>query len=159
MTTTATGRLPATRRTHFAADVELRFGRLPAMLLTWLLKPRTPMGPYGVELIVDLDVHDLDVIGDAEQLKAFTAALIEHIDMKAYGPVWIKHFGHASDVTAGYTVIQPIETSSVVIHLSEGNLTAHLNVFSCQAFNHVAALQFIEQWFKNWRTTYTVINR
>lgn len=153
---TAQPRTRTVRRTHLQA----RFGRLGGYLLGLLIKPRRAgMGRYGVELIMDLDVKDQRVIADPHMLKAYVAALIKGIEMKAYGPVWIKHFGHASAVTAGYTVIQPIETSSVVLHLSEGNLTAHINVFSCQPFSHVAALQFTEAFFDNWRTTYTVLNR
>lgn len=146
---------PAVRRTHLQA----RLGRPVGAVVGWLTRPRSAMGTYGLELVMDLDVFDLAVIADGDKLQDYVEDLVDHIGMSAFGPPWIQHFGHGSPVTSGFTVFQPIETSSVVAHLSEGNLTAHLNVFSCAPFDTGTALDFTEAFFQNWRTTYTVINR
>ena len=114
---------------------------------------------FGLELV--MDVHDCDpvVIGDPEALRRFTAGLVDRINMKAYGEPWLHHFGHAKTITAGYTVFQAIETSSIIVHVSEGPRRVHANVFSCEHFNCQDALAYTESFFGGTDTTYTILSR
>jgi S-adenosylmethionine/arginine decarboxylase-like enzyme len=164
-TTDAPHRTPVIRRTHLEAQLGF-FAPIIAPLLSWILFRRRQFR-YGMELVVDIQVPDLDDIANPVRLQQFVNTLVEVIEMKAF-PIsetektWVRRFGlgqeHA-EVTAGYTVIQPIETSSIVLHLSEGRLTGHLNVFSCKYFDPRAALEFIEAFFRAQQTTYTVLVR
>ena len=114
---------------------------------------------FGMELIMDIEDCDAVLISDPEALRRYTAELVERIKMKAYGDTWLHHFGHASAVTAGYTAFQPIETSSITVHVSEGLRRVHANVFSCQRFDTKAALDYTEAFFGGTDTVFTVLSR
>ena len=114
---------------------------------------------FGLELI--MDVHDCDpaVITDADALRTYMAGLVERIKMVAYGQTWLHHFGHASAVTAGFTAFQAIETSSLIVHVSEGPRRVHANVFSCRLFDCQDAMTYTEQFFGGTDTRYTILSR
>lgn len=114
---------------------------------------------YGMELVMDLEGCKREVIADGEKLKRYVKELVDLIKMKEYGPPWIKHFGHASAVTSGFTVIQPIETSSVGVHVSEGLDSVHVNVFTCLRLDPEVAMDFSEKFFGARDLTYTVLDR
>jgi S-adenosylmethionine/arginine decarboxylase-like enzyme len=114
---------------------------------------------FGVELVMDIDDCTLEVISDPRALQRYTAELVDRIKMKAYGPTWLHHFGHARIVTAGYTAFQPIEDSSIVVHVSEGLCRVHVNVFSCREFDPFDAMDFTEKYFGGTDTTYTILPR
>jgi S-adenosylmethionine/arginine decarboxylase-like enzyme len=145
------------RRTHLEARLGF-FAPLFAPLLS-RLRYGFRRFEFGMELIMDLRVPDHDVIADGDRLQDYVEELVKVIDMKPYGPTWIEHFGHNSEVTNGYTVIQPIETSSITLHLSEGKLTAHINIFSCKRFSPQEAMEFTERFFVAQQNTYTVLER
>lgn len=114
---------------------------------------------FGQELILDVSGCDPAVIIDPAALSRYTTELVDLIQMKPYGDVWLHHFGHANEVTSGYTAFQPIETSSIVVHVSEGLARVHANIFSCRAFDTDAAMDFTEKFFGGTDTTYTVLPR
>jgi S-adenosylmethionine/arginine decarboxylase-like enzyme len=102
----------------------------------------TRQRPYGRELVLDLSGCDPDVTTNPERLAAFAAQMCDTIDMKAYGEPIIERFGLADEVTAGHTLVQLIETSSIVVHFSDSRRTAHANVFSCGPFEPRTAADF-----------------
>ncbi len=106
--------------------------------------PHVPTGPltFGMELVVDIDNCAPDVITSEMQLRQFSESLVRHIKMTAFGEPQIVHFGHNDPITAGYTLVQLIETSSIVGHFSEHLRRAHLNIFSCREFDPEAAAEF-----------------
>jgi len=114
---------------------------------------------FGIELVIDIDDCDPQVISDPGALRRYTAELVEQIKMKAYGQTWLHHFGHASAVTAGYTAFQPIETSSIIVHVSEGLRRVHINLFSCRPFDPHDAMDYSEKFFGGTDTTYTIQSR
>jgi S-adenosylmethionine/arginine decarboxylase-like enzyme len=114
---------------------------------------------YGVELVMDLDECDLGVITDADRIREFAKRLVEHIKMRPYGEPVVEHFGHDDPITSGYTLVQLIETSSIVAHFSDALRRAHVNVFSCRAFDPRSAMDFTETFLGAQETTYTVLSR
>jgi S-adenosylmethionine/arginine decarboxylase-like enzyme len=114
---------------------------------------------FGLELVMDIDNCPIEVISDPGALQRYTAEIVDRIKMTAYGPTWLHHFGHASAVTAGYTAFQPIETSSIIVHVSEGLRRVHVNVFSCRQFDPDDAMDFSEKYFGGTDTTYTILPR
>jgi S-adenosylmethionine/arginine decarboxylase-like enzyme len=114
---------------------------------------------FGLELVMDIDGCDTNVITDPGALRHYTAELVERIKMTAYGETWLHHFGHASAVTAGYTAFQAIETSSIIVHVSEGLRRVHINVFSCRRFDPDDAIDYSEMYFRGTDTTYTILPR
>lgn len=114
---------------------------------------------FGMELVLDIDGCDLDALIDPGRLATFAEDLVTLLEMKAYGPCELWHFGHDDPVTAGYTsevvgftgdtvrLRQLIETSSIVGHFSPELRRAHLNIFSCRRFDPEKALAFCLERF------------
>jgi len=114
---------------------------------------------FGRELIIDLYECDAGILDDADALRAYVKEIIDLIKMVPYGPCVVEHFGHANPITSGYTVYQLIETSCISLHLSPHLRTAHINIFSCQEFDLMAALGFSEMRFGSKSSVYTVLSR
>ena len=97
---------------------------------------------YGMELVMDIDHCARLIISDRDDLEAFAIGMVETIGMRAYGEPILAHFGHDDPVTSGWTLVQLIETSSIVAHFSESLRRAHINVFSCRRFDVDAAIKY-----------------
>lgn len=96
---------------------------------------------YGWHLVLDL--HDcirasLDHPGT---LHEWVTTLVPRIGMVPYGQPIVASFGHRDPRASGYTVVQLIETSSITAHLSPLLRTAHIDVFSCRAFDPVVVVE------------------
>jgi hypothetical protein len=102
---------------------------------------------YGYELILDV-IKCNSRIENNDDLKTFASELCKVLDMKAYGDPRIEHFGHNASHTAGYTLIQLIETSSIVAHFSEEWDSAHINIFSCKPFSQDVVVGFVTAFFE-----------
>jgi S-adenosylmethionine decarboxylase len=102
---------------------------------------------FGMELVLDIDACDLGALTDHDGLVQFAGDLVELLKMRAYGDPIIEHFGHDDPRTSGFTLVQLIETSSIVGHFSDELRRAHLNIFSCRAFDPDEAAQFCAERF------------
>ena len=101
---------------------------------------------FGKELILDLKGCN-DKILSEEQLNEYVVRLCDILDMKRYGACITPHFGHQSEKTSGYSVVQLIETSLISGHFSDKYKTAHINIFSCKEYDEVAAEKFTMTFF------------
>jgi len=102
---------------------------------------------WGILASVDLAGCDNGLIQSPRAIKEFVSSLIEFIDMKAFGPMHIQQFGEAH--LYGYSVMQFIETSSIVVHFDDkrGN-RAFIDVFSCEYFDPKKVERFAKKFFK-----------
>jgi S-adenosylmethionine/arginine decarboxylase-like enzyme len=114
---------------------------------------------WGIDLVLDLGGCDPATITSAERLAEFATELCRLIDMRAYGPPTIERFGLADEKTAGYTLVQLIETSSVVAHFCDAWRASYVNVFSCRPFDTEIAAGFVAGFFGAQRTRQTVLVR
>ena len=114
---------------------------------------------FGMELILDLDNCDPRTLADREALARYAVDLVDLIEMKAYREPILEHFGHDDPITAGWTLIQLIETSSITGHFSDHLRRAHINIFSCRTFEPEKAATFTERYFASDRVTQTVLIR
>lgn len=176
--------VPPRRRTHAEATLATAPFRFGLHLAVDLLGcPPKRLGP------TDPRVDALTARAESDELARFTRKLVDHIGMIPYRDVQIDHFGWANPVTAGYTVslpgvtpeahaaaaagrraVQLIETSLVAMHLSPAGPgmpdelvppggSAHVDVFSCQPFDALAALNMLERYFRPAETLHTVLVR
>jgi S-adenosylmethionine/arginine decarboxylase-like enzyme len=107
-----------------------------------------PYAPaYGWHLISDLRECDPKAIDDYGTLRTWVIQLVKVLGMQAYGDPFIESFAHDDPVTAGYSVVQLITTSSITAHLSPHLGTAHIDVFSCRQFAPEAAVLHTVQAF------------
>ncbi|MBM93509.1 MAG: S-adenosylmethionine decarboxylase [Legionellales bacterium] len=114
------------------------------------LDPKASMNqtaPWGQSVAIDCYRCDIARITDADQIKDFTAQLIELIDMKAFGPCHVVHFGEEPRVE-GFSMFQLIETSCISAHFANQTAAAYIDIFSCKAFDAATAADFCQTFFK-----------
>ncbi len=115
---------------------------------------------YGQELILNLYDCDPAKISSGDAIKEFVIRLCDTvIHMKRYGEPLIPHFGHGNRLTAGYSLVQLIETSSVTAHFSEYKKSAYINIFSCAWFDMEKTAQFCKEFFGAKRIDTTLLKR
>jgi len=103
---------------------------------------------YGNELIMDVIGCDLKIISSKKKLLEYVIKVCKLIKMKRYGKPFCEKFGLGADFTAGYSVVQLIETSSITGHFSDLWCRAYINIFSCKEFNKKIASEFTKKFFK-----------
>jgi S-adenosylmethionine/arginine decarboxylase-like enzyme len=116
-------------------------------------------GYYGQELILDLYDCQPKTIRSQKKLKEFIDQLCLLLKMKKFGRPLIPRFGHNQPKTAGYSLVQLIETSSITGHFSELWNSAYINIFSCQSFDVQKVAQFTKQFFQAKKVKKRVIIR
>ena len=102
--------------------------------------------PWGVAAAVDCYECDSSLIRSKSEIQRFTQELVDHIDMKAFGPCHVVHFGEDERV-AGFSMFQLIETSCISAHFANATNTAYIDIFSCKAFDIDEAAQFCHRFF------------
>lgn len=127
-----------------------------------MLNPKNPheKNYYGQEMIVNLYDCNLKKISSGKHIKRFIIELCDDvICMKRYGEPLIPHFGHDNLITAGYSMVQLIETSSVTGHFSEYKKSAYINIFSCAWYDMEKTAQFCQDFFEAKRIDVTFLKR
>ena len=105
------------------------------------------MKPYGWELILDLYDCDFKRISQSKLLKQFIKELCDkNLKVRREGKLIMKHYGQAH--LEGYSIIQLIESSSIVGHFSEQRKSAHIDIFSCAPFDRNLVKSFSKKFFK-----------
>lgn len=93
----------------------------------------------------------------ATAITDFSERLVKDIDMKAYGPPQVQHFG--VDNKAGYTLVQLIETSNITGHFCDGTGSFFIDIFSCKDYNEHIVLDLINETFQPVKIHYMVVLR
>lgn len=114
---------------------------------------------FGMHLVLDLDGCAPMLIASRGHIANYAHHIVKEIGMTAYGPPILEHFGHDDPVTAGWTLVQLIETSSITGHFSEHLKRAHLDIFSCRRFSVDDAIDYSAEFFEATDATCTVIVR
>lgn len=114
---------------------------------------------FGWELVLDLYECDLNVLTSRDALAQYAVEVCEVLDMKRFGEPFLEHFGHEKIETSGYSLVQLIETSSIVGHFSEYKRSAYLNLFSCRAYDAEVVAAFTCKYFGAQRVTKRFIER
>ena len=103
--------------------------------------------PFGWHLMLDLHQCDVRRFGDPDEVREFAARLVELIDMRRFGDPWVQRFGAPGSTAEGLTLVQLIETSSLVVHFSEALRTLYLDLFSCKRFDPSEVADFTCRYF------------
>ena len=130
-----------------------------SMILPRELESSLKKTSYGIELIVDLYDCDHAVISSREKLYRFAKEICEIIKMKPYGEPLIPDFGYALSKTAGPSLVQLIESSSITAHYSPHWRVVCLNVFTCASFDAEKTLKFVKKFFGAGRVTAFLLKR
>lgn len=103
---------------------------------------------FGWELILDLHNCNPAKIRSRDKITSFVIELCRLLDMRRHGEPWAERFGLNSPKTAGYSVVQLIETSSIVAHFSELTNSVYLDIFSCKPFDQDRIVGFCYYFFE-----------
>lgn len=103
---------------------------------------------YGWKLYLEVEGCDLDVTDSREKCEEFIKQLCKKIDMKPFGPFQYHDFGHAKSKTSGPSIVQLIETSSIVAHISNWwDGTMFIDIWTCKEFDPSVAIDFTREFF------------
>ncbi len=115
---------------------------------------------YGQELILNLYDCNFRKISSEKEIRKFVITLCDRvIKMKCYGEPQIPYFGLENPITAGYSLVQLIETSSVTGHFSEYKKSCYINIFSCAWYDMEKTAQFCQEFFGAKRMQATFLKR
>lgn len=127
-----------------------------------MLHPKNPSEKsfFGQELIINLYDCNLKKISSYDAIKKYVITLCDDvIKMKRYGQPQIPHFGHDEPITAGYSLVQLIETSLVSGHFSEYKKSCYINIFSCAWYDMEKTVAFTQKFFEAKRVETVFLKR
>lgn len=104
-------------------------------------------GVFGKELLITLIDCDPKTLRSKQKITAFAKEMCKVIDMKPYGKPFVAKFGLGRDFTAGYSLVQLIETSAITGHFGELWNRVYLDVFSCKDYDEKKAVAFAKKYF------------
>lgn len=112
--------------------------------------------PWGWHLILDAKRGDISKVTSREYLDKFARALVERIDMKAYGDPILENFANHDPTKGGFTLIQLIETSNIAAHFVDATGDFYLDIFSCKHFEVDDVEEFVNEWLEpeEWNTRF-----
>ncbi len=117
-------------------------------------------GIFGWELSLDLYHCNPAKVRSREDILAFVIQLCDEVlEMKRFGKPWAERFGLDRAETAGYSVVQLIETSSIVGHFSELKNAVYLDIFSCKPFDQQVVCEFCRHYFEAERVIERFVER
>jgi len=114
---------------------------------------------YGIELVVDLYNCNYETITSRAKLRQFASEICKVIKMKPYGEPLIPDFGFSLAKTAGPSMVQLIESSSITAHYSPHWRLVCLNIFTCKTFDPEKAFKFAREFFGAERSVAYLIKR
>ena len=106
----------------------------------------TNLPSWGKHLVVD-GAGCTEAINNREIIINFIDQLVADIDMKAYGRPQVEWFADHDPSKAGYTAVQLIETSAIVIHFVPQTWTLHADIFSCKDFESQTVVDLLKEYF------------
>lgn len=101
---------------------------------------------WGKHLVVDA-AGCSEAINDKDTIIRFTKQLVKDIDMVAFGEPQVEWFADHDPNKAGYTLVQLIETSAIVIHFVPQTWSLHCDVFSCKDFDSETVVALLREYF------------
>jgi len=114
---------------------------------------------FGMEVVLDLYNCNPETIRSKEKLQEYARKLCKVIEMTPYRAPYAERFGLNEAKTAGYSIVQLIETSSITGHFSEERNSAYINIFSCKVFDPKQAAEFSRNFFEADRIESTLHTR
>lgn len=124
---------------------------------------------WGLHTALDLYGCDLAKMTDPDCIRRFAGDLVVLLEMEAYGEPIVEFFGcgiwkpgdpqELKPATAGYTLVQLIQTSSITAHFAEGERTIFLDIFSCKFYDPNTVILFARAFFGAKGFAHTVLNR
>lgn len=104
------------------------------------------MRHWGKHCLANALACNRQIITNPRRLELFSQELVKKIDMIAYGPCRLAHFGLGNK--SGWTMVQLIETSNITGHFCDESGDAYIDVFSCKDFDEAVVRAVIMDCLK-----------
>ena len=101
---------------------------------------------WGRSTSLDLHGCDAKLLRDPKAIKRLIRELTKKIKMKRHGPTRIDRFGEGK--LKGWSAMQFIQTSSIVVHCDDKSGRAFIDIFSCKTYNPRMAADYCKRFFK-----------
>lgn len=101
---------------------------------------------WGYHLMLDIRGAN-DNIKDKQKVIQFCDELVVAIDMEPIGRPWVEQTAMHDPTKAGFTLVQIIQTSSIVAHFIDEQGDIYLDVFSCKEFDIQTVQDHVNKWF------------
>jgi S-adenosylmethionine/arginine decarboxylase-like enzyme len=111
---------------------------------------------YGRHALLHL-VHCNENILSIEKVKTFISALVQDIDITAFGECQCFRFGEGDEI--GLSAVQLIYTSSITLHTNDLHREGYLDVFSCKDFSVDQVVESVSSFFSPERIEHQTIIR
>jgi hypothetical protein len=102
---------------------------------------------WGVSIHCDAKACDSSIVLNADKLKKWVEQLVKEIKMDSYGECQVVHFGEAGTDKEGFTAIQLLTTSAIVVHACDQSRDAYIDIFTCRCLPNLQYL--VEQYIMN----------
>ncbi|OGF26881.1 hypothetical protein A2303_01845 [Candidatus Falkowbacteria bacterium RIFOXYB2_FULL_47_14] len=112
---------------------------------------------WGMSVHLDLQKCNAGLIRSPGDIKRFIVDLCRLLEMQRFGDAEVHRFG--SGHKEGYTAIQKIYDSAIVVHFEEIENRAFLDIFSCKSFDEIGVEKFCEDFFGAKKGTVNVLAR
>jgi len=120
--------------------------------------------PFGKHFIIDAN-ECLGELKDRNHIQEFINSLVSKIGMSKKGETIFEYFeddvngyNRERDIV-GWSVVQIISLSSIVIHINEISRTIYLDVFTCGDLDELAVTLHLSDYFKPNKIKKQIITR
>lgn len=107
---------------------------------------------WGYHLIVDCSKCNIEAMKSKEHIDLFLQELIRVTKMKPMGaPYYQNVVTNKSTIKkdiAGYSVVQFIRTSSILLHFCNPSGSVYFDFFSCKKFSQVKVIDLLKLFFE-----------
>jgi S-adenosylmethionine/arginine decarboxylase-like enzyme len=107
---------------------------------------------WGFHLILDVGGCDVDAMKSESTIRAFLDELLERTKMNPLGEPIFKFIPPTPETLEkridGFSVVQVITTSSVVMHFVDSERAIFVDFFSCKKFDQEEVAEIVEKYFK-----------
>jgi S-adenosylmethionine/arginine decarboxylase-like enzyme len=106
---------------------------------------------WGYHLILNLSDCDLESMKNKEHIQECVNEILEKTDMHPMGPTIFEYAEFTEDHidVAGYTVVQVIITSCLVMHLADNSRGIYFDFFSCKPYDKEVVKNIMNKYFKS----------
>ena len=102
---------------------------------------------WGYELILDCAGCHVPSIQSKDNVYNFLKHLVRVIDMEPIGEPRIEYTAAEFPDKAGFTAVQIIVTSSIVMHFIDSTGELYMNLFSCKEFDNDIVIGCVKEAF------------
>lgn len=105
---------------------------------------------WGYHLILNLSDCNLETMKDKDHIQKCVNEILEKTDMHPMGPTIFEYAEYSDEhaEVAGYTVVQVIITSCLVMHLAESSKAIYFDFFSCKQYDKEVVKKIVTDYFK-----------